>query len=130
MAEKSAHCLETPVGRGLSSILTSWKESGGAAVAIHCPGPDLGPFSPKWVESVEAIGKTTCHAVFVVGEQRFAGASKGIPNLIALEHQRKSTRNSSDVFLQEEADRWYSWKTLATFFWLLGSSKRSGCIQT
>lgn len=125
MAEKLAHCLEPPVGRGLSSILTSSKESGGAAVAIHCPGPDLGPRDP-W----EAIGKSTCHAVFVMGKQRFARASREIRNLIALEQQCKSTRSSSDVFLQEEAGRWYSWKTLATFFWLLGSSKRSGCIQT
>lgn len=48
MAEKSAHCLEMPVGRGLSSILTfSSKESRGGVVEIHCAGLDLGLFFSK-----------------------------------------------------------------------------------
>lgn len=53
MAEKSAHCLEMPVGRGLSSILTFYsKESRGGVVEIHCAGLDLRLFSPKHVEYV------------------------------------------------------------------------------
>lgn len=51
MAEKSAHCLEMPVGRGLSSILTfSSKESRGGVVEIHCAGLTLGLLSPKHIE--------------------------------------------------------------------------------
>ena len=41
MAEKSAHCLGMPVGRGLSSILTfSSKESRGGVAEMCCAGLD------------------------------------------------------------------------------------------
>lgn len=71
MAEKSAHCLEMPVGRGLSSILTfSSRESRGGVVEIHGAGLGLVHFSPKHVEYVVNL-QTPHHCTLLKGIKRY-----------------------------------------------------------